>query len=82
MVITPSLAIELKATPNSNTTHDFYWRQKSNSLNVVQCNTTIMPIIFHRPNSLTGKFKQPGYVGVRPRYYYYHANLISNLIST
>ena len=30
--------------------NDFYWRKKSNAFNVVQCNTTRRPIIFHRPN--------------------------------
>ena len=57
MVIISFLAIELKANPNGNPTNDFYWKQKSISLNVVQCNTTSWPIIFHRPNlySLTGK---------------------------
>ena len=34
MVINPLLAIELKAIPNGNLTNDFYWRQKSSSLNV------------------------------------------------
>ena len=36
MVIIPLLVIELKATPNGNLSDDFYWRQKSNSLNLVQ----------------------------------------------
>ena len=36
MVIIPLLVIELKATPNGNPSDDFYWRQKSSSLNVVQ----------------------------------------------
>ena len=40
MVIIPLLVIELKATPNGNPSDDFYWRQKSSSLNVVQYNTT------------------------------------------
>ena len=40
MVINPLLAIELKATLKSNPTYNFNWRQKSSSLNVVQCNTT------------------------------------------
>ena len=35
MVIIPLLVIELKATPNGNPSDDFYWRQKSNSLNLV-----------------------------------------------
>ena len=47
MVIIPLLVIELKATPNGNPSDDFYWRQKSSSLNVVQYNTTSRPIIFH-----------------------------------
>ena len=57
-VISPLLVIELKATTNGNPTNDFYWRQKSSFLNVVQNNTTSRPIISHRPNlySLTGKF--------------------------
>ena len=37
MVIISLLAIELKATSSGNPTSDFYWRQKSSSLNVVQC---------------------------------------------
>ena len=36
MVIIPLLVIELKATPNDNPNDDFYWRQKSSSLNLVQ----------------------------------------------
>ena len=36
MVINPLLVIELKATPNGNPSNDFYWRQKSNSLNVLE----------------------------------------------
>ena len=36
LVIIPLLVIELKATPNGNPSDDFYWRQKSSSLNVVQ----------------------------------------------
>ena len=36
MVIIPLLVIELKATPNGNPNDDFYWRQKSSSLNLVQ----------------------------------------------
>ena len=36
MVIIPLLVIMLKATPNGNPSDDFYWRQKSNSLNLVQ----------------------------------------------
>ena len=81
MVITPLMAIELKATPNGNPTNNFYVRQESNFFNVVQCNTTSRPIIFHRPNlcSLTGKFKQPVYPGVRPRSYSYLADLIPTL---
>ena len=46
MVIIPLLVIELKATPNGNPRDDFFWRQKSSSLNVVQYNTTGRPIIF------------------------------------
>ena len=62
------LVIELKATPNGNPSDGFYWRQKSSSLNVVQYNTTSRPIIIHlQIYSLTGKYNQPGYVGVRPR---------------
>ena len=38
---------EVKATPNGNPSDDFYWRQKSSSLNVVQYNTTSRPIIIH-----------------------------------
>ena len=59
MVINPLVAIELKATPNGNPTNDFYWRQKSSSRNVVQCNTTSESITFYRPNlySLTEKFR-------------------------
>ena len=45
MVIIPLLVIELKA--NRNPSNDFYWRQKSSSLNVVQNNTTSRPIIIH-----------------------------------
>ena len=61
MVIIPLLVMELKATPNGNPSNDFYWRQKSSSLNVVQYNTTSRPI--YSPTnlySLTGKFNQPG----------------------
>ena len=47
LVIIPLLVIELKATPNGNPSDDFYWRQKSSSLNVVQYNTTSRPIIIH-----------------------------------
>ena len=47
MVIIPLLVIELKATPNGNPSNDFYWRQKSSSLNIVQYNTTSRPIIIH-----------------------------------
>ena len=47
MVIIPLLVIELKATPNGNPSDDFYWRQKSSSLNVVRYNTTSRPIIIH-----------------------------------
>ena len=47
MVIIPLLVIELKATPNGNPSNDFYWRQKSSSLNVEQYNTTSRPIIIH-----------------------------------
>ena len=36
IVIIPLLEIELKATPNDNTSDDFYWRQKSSSLHLVQ----------------------------------------------
>ena len=36
MVIIPLLVIELKATPNGNPNDDFYWKQKSSSLNLVQ----------------------------------------------
>ena len=68
MVVTPLLMIELKATSNDNTTNSFYCWQKSSFLDVAQCNTIGRRIIFHRPNlySLTGKFEQPGYVGLRP----------------
>ena len=61
-LITPLLTIELEATSYGNQTNDFYWREKSSSLYVVQCNTTSRPIIFHRPKlyNLTGKFEQPG----------------------
>ena len=45
MVIIPLLVIELKAIPNGNPRNDFYWRQKSSSLNVVQYNSTSRPII-------------------------------------
>ena len=45
MVIIPLLVIELKATPNGNPSNDFYSRQKSSSLNVVQYSTTSRPII-------------------------------------
>ena len=47
MVIIPLLVIELKATPNGNPSDDFYWRQKSNSLNLVQIIPPSRPIIFH-----------------------------------
>ena len=36
MVIIPLLVIELKAAPNGNPSDDFYWRQKSSSLSLVQ----------------------------------------------
>ena len=36
MAIIPLLVIELKAPPNGNPSDDFYWRQKSSSLNLVQ----------------------------------------------
>ena len=39
--------IELKATPNGNPSNDFYWKQKSSSLNVVHYITTSRPIIIH-----------------------------------
>ena len=45
MVMIPLLVIKLKATPNGNPSNDFYWRQKSSSLNVVQYSTTSRPII-------------------------------------
>ena len=47
MVIILLLVIELKATLNGNPSNDFYWTQKSSSLNVVQYNTTSRPIIIH-----------------------------------
>ena len=47
LVIIPLLVIELRTTPNGNPSDDFYWRQKSSSLNVVQYNTTSRPIIIH-----------------------------------
>ena len=46
LVIIPLLVIELKATPNGNPSDDCYWRQKSNSLNVVQYNTTVGLLLF------------------------------------
>ena len=64
IVITPLLATELKATLNDNANNDFFWLQKSSSINVVQCNTTHGPIIFYRRNlcSLTEKCLKAGYV--------------------
>ena len=47
MLIFPLLAIEIKATRNGNSTNDSYWKQKFTSLNVVPCNTTSSPDIFH-----------------------------------
>ena len=47
LVIITLLVIKLKATPNCNPSDDFYWRQKSSSLNVVQYNTTSRLIIIH-----------------------------------
>ena len=47
VVIIPLLVVELKATPNDNSSNDFYWRQKSSSLNVVQYNISSRPIIIH-----------------------------------
>ena len=47
LVIILLLVIELKATHNGNPSDDFYWRQKSSSLDVVQYNTTSRPIIIH-----------------------------------
>ena len=46
LVIIPLLVIELKATPNGNPSDDCYWRQKSNSLNVEQYNTTVGLLLF------------------------------------
>ena len=47
MVIIPLLVIELKVTPNGNPSNNFYWMQKSSSLNVVQYDTTSRPIIIY-----------------------------------
>ena len=57
MVIILLLVIELKATHNGSSTNDCYWREKSCSLNVVQC-CLEAGLLFLRPNlySLTGKF--------------------------
>ena len=46
IVINSLLAIELKVTPKSNPTNDFYWKQKSSSLNVMQYNISSRSIIF------------------------------------
>ena len=68
MVIIPLLVIELKATPNGNPNDDFYWRQKSSSLNLVQIIPPVGLLYFtSKSNSLTRKFNQLGYVGVCPR---------------
>ena len=54
MVIIPLLVIELlKATPNGNPSDDFYWRQKSSSLNLVQIIPPVGLLYF------TSKFIQP-----------------------
>ena len=47
LLIIPLLVIELKATPIDNPSNDFYWRQKSSSLSIVQYNTISRPIIIH-----------------------------------
>ena len=59
MVINSLLAIELKAIPIGNPTDNFYSKQKSSSLNVVQYDTISRSIIFYcqNLNNLTGKFK-------------------------
>ena len=70
MVIIPLLVIELKATPNGNPNNDFYWRQKSSSLNLVQIIPPVGLLYFTSKSTvynLTRKFNQPGYVGVCPR---------------
>ena len=51
MVIIPLLVIEPKATPIGNPSDNFYWRQKSSSLNLVQYNTTT---IIHLCNIIPG----------------------------
>ena len=43
MVITLLLAIKLKDTTNGNPTNDFHWRQKSTTMNVVQCSQVTPP---------------------------------------
>ena len=49
MVITPLLAIDLKATPNGNPANNFHCR-KNLALSLL-CNVTpSAAIIFHRPN--------------------------------
>ena len=59
MVIIPLLVIELKATPNGNPNDDFYWRQKSSSLNLVHIIPPVGLLYFtFNLYSLTRKFNE------------------------